>query len=110
MQAHTSCWTILEVSKQAWDVAPCPLLLASTSLAAVGYIQAWNESFSFNDQLLKARVLEEMNERMLSVETATAESTVSALILLTSFEVGVYRTPRRHHANHEYGTVVQIES
>lgn len=88
MEAHPSCYTVLEVSKQAWDYAPSPLLLASTALAAIGYIQAMDPAFSAPEAVFKAKVLEEINERMLDVETAIADSTISALILLTSFEVG----------------------
>ena len=87
MHAHASCYTILEVSKQAWDAAPAPLLLASTSLAAIGYLQAFDKRINAPAAELKVRVLEEINERMLDIETATADSTISALVLLTTFEL-----------------------
>ena len=78
------------IATNAWEVAPCPMLLSAAALAAVGYLEATNphRPHQIGDAVFKARVLHEVNERMRSPQTATSDSTISALLLLTSFEVG----------------------
>lgn len=65
------------------------MLLSAAALAAVGYLEATDlrRPHQISDAMFKARLLQEVNERMCSVGTATSDSTISALLLLTSFEV-----------------------
>lgn len=64
------------------------MLLAACSLASIGYLDAVQPARArSNEALFKARVLKEMSIRMCDIRTATSEATISALLLLTSFEV-----------------------
>jgi hypothetical protein len=62
-------------------------MLALSTLAAVGYLDAFEGASKFDASLVKARLLHEINERLTSQETATAHATMSAMVILISFEL-----------------------
>nr|POF03900.1 hypothetical protein CFP56_21656 [Quercus suber] len=65
-----------------------PFLLAACCLASVGHLDAVQPNRpGGNYEFYKGRVLREVRQRMKSSATATAHETVSALALLTSFEM-----------------------
>lgn len=74
----------------AWDLAPCPMLLAANCLAAVGGLDAMDRNRpSGLEAVFKGRVLREVRIRMQSAVAATTDETMSTLMLLVSYEVSL---------------------
>lgn len=73
---------------QDWQKAPNPMILASACLLAIGDLDAVTPARpSGNALLFKTRLLREIRLRMTAFQTALSDDTVSALLMLTSFEV-----------------------
>jgi len=82
---------IEEASKaraRAWELAPCPMLMSASCLVATSHLDIIEPLRpGGSDALYKARVLRDIRQRMVSPKTATSDETITALCLLTMFEV-----------------------
>lgn len=78
-----------DVLHSVWQHWPSPFMLAPSLLASIGYLEATQPGRPrCNDSIFKAKLLREINKRMTYDPTSTSDAMISALLLLTSFEVG----------------------
>ena len=76
------------VLSSAWETSQCPMLLAACCLASVGHLDAVQpHPPTGNYALYKARILQEVSERMQSPASATSDEVIGTLACLLSFEV-----------------------
>lgn len=76
------------------------MLLACCCLSAIGVLDSLDaDRPSGEERLYKARALQEVRRQMSSRETAMEEETMSALLWLTSYEVGNVTIPNATYAN-----------
>lgn len=77
-----------------WNVSECPMILGALVLAALGHIEVISPDMPAGNTIAyKARLLREVSRRMVSTETAASDSTITALMMLTSFEVSATVKP-----------------
>ena len=87
LRPEVSHYPTLDVAAQVWQLAPSPIILALSTLAAVSYLSSFDNSPTIDTDLVKAKLLHEINERVTTRETATAYGTMSALVILVCFEL-----------------------